>query len=66
MEPVVRWTLAAPDPERVPRPNVEARLAMLRAALGPAGADLPAEDKDHLLRAALLLTSPMTWLYWRD
>src|SRR5579863_10190163 len=29
MENSVRWTLAAPDPERVPRPSVQARLSML-------------------------------------
>jgi hypothetical protein len=33
MENVIRWTLAATDPQRVPRPNVAARLAMLRTAL---------------------------------
>jgi AcrR family transcriptional regulator len=65
MENVIRWTLAATDPERVPRPNVQARLAMLRAALGDqAGSD---DDTARLrLRAVLLLTSPMAWLYWKD
>jgi AcrR family transcriptional regulator len=58
-ETVIRWMLAAPDPERVPRPNVSKRLAMLRTALG-------GTDDDHLLRAMLLLTSPMAWLYWHD
>ena len=64
MENVVRWTLAGTDPQRVPRPNVEARLAMLRAALGDQ-ADRD-DDTAHLLRTVLLLTSPMAWLYWQD
>jgi len=65
MENSVRWTLAAPDPERVPRPNVGTRLAMLRTALGdPAGPG--AENAELLLRLVLLLTSPMAWLYWKD
>jgi hypothetical protein len=65
MEKVVRWTLAATDPQRLPRPNVEARLAMLRTALGgqAGGADDAAQ---FLLRTVLLLTSPMAWLYWKD
>jgi len=65
MENVVRWTLAATDPERIPRPNVQARLDLLRTALGT-----PAEGDDHgaqfLLPTVLLLTSPMAWLYWKD
>jgi hypothetical protein len=64
-ENLIRWTLAATDPERVPRPNVEARLAMLRAALGEqSGKDDDAAQ--FLLRTVLLLTSPMAWLYWKD
>jgi len=69
IENVVRWTLAATDPERVPRPNVEARLALLRGALGGAadGNDDGNDDTArYLLRAVLLLTSPMAWLYWSD
>jgi AcrR family transcriptional regulator len=65
MENVVRWTLAAADPERVPRPNVQARLAMLRTALG----DQTETGDDaalFLVRTVLLLTSPMAWLYWKD
>ena len=65
MENVIRWTLAATDPQRVPRPNVQARLAMLRTALGAqAGSDDDTEQ--FLLRTVLLLTSPMAWLYWKD
>jgi AcrR family transcriptional regulator len=66
MENVVRWTLAAPDPERVPRPNVQARLAMLRTALRDVLADLDDDTAQFLLRTVLLLTSPMAWLYWND
>ena len=65
MESVVRWTLAATDTERVPRPNVEARLALLRGALGDA-AEGDDDSARFLLRAVLLLTSPMAWLYWKD
>jgi AcrR family transcriptional regulator len=65
MENMIRWTLAATDPQRVPRPNVRARLDMLRTALG-----VQADDDDDtarfLLRTVLLLTSPMAWLYWKD
>jgi AcrR family transcriptional regulator len=63
MENVIRWTLAATDPQRVPRPNVAARLAMLRTALG---AQADSDDAQFLLRTVLLLTSPMAWLYWKD
>jgi AcrR family transcriptional regulator len=64
MENMVRWTLAATDPQRVPRPNVEARLDMLRTALGGQAED--GDDAQFLLRTVLLLTSPMAWLYWKD
>ncbi|HUA41109.1 MAG TPA: TetR/AcrR family transcriptional regulator [Streptosporangiaceae bacterium] len=65
MEHSIRWTLAAPDPEGVPRPNVDARLSMLRAALGsPAEED--GDAAQFLLCTVLLLTSPMAWLYWKD
>ncbi len=65
MENSIRWTLAAPDPERVPRPNVPARLAMLRTALGDRGED-DGDAAQFLLRTMLLLTSPIAWLYWKD
>lgn len=38
---MARWTLAAPDPERLPRPNAAAQLAMLRRALGDATTGVP-------------------------
>jgi len=66
MESVVRWTLAAPDPARVPRPNADSRLATIRRALGDAIAGESAADREHLVRVVLLLTSPMAWLYWKD
>jgi AcrR family transcriptional regulator len=65
MENVIRWTLAAADPQRVPRPNVQARLDMLRTALGDQ-AGTGDEAARFLLRTVLLLTSPMAWLYWKD
>ncbi len=65
LENVVRWTLAATDPQRVPRPNVAARLDMLRTALGDQ-ADGDDDEAQSLLRTVLLLTSPMAWLYWKD
>ena len=62
-ENTIRWTLAGTDPQRVPRPNAQARLAMLRTALGIEPGDQTAE---FLVRTVLLLTSPMAWLYWND
>lgn len=64
LESTIRWTLAAPDPQRVPRPNSDARLDMLRAALGLGDDEKP--ETQFLLRTVLLLTSPMAWLYWKD
>jgi AcrR family transcriptional regulator len=66
IENTVRWTLAAPDPERVPRTNTQARLGMLRTALHDILDDLDDDTAQFLLRTALLLTSPMAWLYWKD
>jgi len=66
IESVVRWTLAATDPQRVPRPNVQARLALIRTALGGQADDDDDDDAQFLLRTLLLLTSPMAWLYWKD
>jgi len=65
LESVVRWTLAGTDPDRVPRPNVQARLDMLHTALGDqVGPD--GEVTEFLVHTVLLLTSPMAWLYWKD
>jgi AcrR family transcriptional regulator len=66
IENTVRWALAAPDPERVPRPNAAARLAMLRTALAGVLENLDDDTARLLLHTVLLLTSPMAWLYWKD
>jgi AcrR family transcriptional regulator len=66
MENVIRWTLAAPDPVRVPRPNVAPRLDVLRRALTEPLSHLDEADGELLLRTVLLLTSPMAWMYWKD
>jgi hypothetical protein len=66
MENTVRWTLAAPDPERVPRPNARTRLGVLRTALREVLQDLDDDTAQLFLRTILLLTSPMAWLYWKD
>ena len=65
MENLIRWTLASTDPERVPRPNVQARLDMLRDALG-SQTDAGDDSAQFLLHTVILLTSPMAWLYWKD
>jgi hypothetical protein len=62
-----RWPPpAATGRQRVPRPNVAARLDMLRAALGGHAEGDDEDDVQFLLRTVLLLTSPMVWLYWKD
>jgi AcrR family transcriptional regulator len=64
-EAVVRWNLAAPKDQAV-RPSAEERLPVLRNALSAELADLPQEEAEYLLRAIMLLTSPMGLLYWQD
>jgi len=66
MEAIVRWTLAAPDQGRIPRPHAQARLAMLRTALSTKLEIMDDENGEFLIRTILLLTSPMAWLYWSD
>jgi AcrR family transcriptional regulator len=66
IENTIRWTLAAPDPERVPRPHAPARLGMLRTALRDVLAGVDDDTAQFVLRTVLLLTSPMAWLYWKD
>jgi len=65
-ENIIRWTLAATDPDRIPRPHAQARLDMLRTALGTGAGPQDTPDQEFLLRTVLLLTSPMAWLYWKD
>ena len=65
LEATTRWNLAAPQDEVV-RPKAAERVSTLRAALGPALADLTPADADALLRGLLLLTSPTSLLYWQD
>jgi len=65
-EQAIRWTLAAPDRERVPRPNVHARKAMLHTAAGHDLTELPPGEQEHVIRLLLLLSSPMAMLYWND
>ena len=63
-EPLVRWLLASPLGATTPRPHRSERIGMIRTALAAtAGSD---EDAQHIERTALLLSSPMAWLYWRD
>jgi AcrR family transcriptional regulator len=66
IEATVCWLLAAPDPAGVPRPNVERRLPVLREALADQLANMSPTEADHMLRAVLLITSPMALLYWKD
>ena len=65
MEATARWNLAAPQ-DAVIRPDLAERLAVLQDALGDTLADLAPTESDALLRAVLLLTSPIPLLYWQD
>jgi len=65
MESTTRWNLAAPQ-DAVVRPDASERLRTLREALGENLADLAPKESDALLRALLLLTSPIPLLYWQD
>jgi AcrR family transcriptional regulator len=66
MESTARWTLAAPEGEAVPRPSSTERLDMLREALGSALDDRSAAEAEFVLRGLLLLTSPLSLIYWQD
>lgn len=65
MESTTRWNLAAPQ-DAVVRPDASERLRTLREAMGENLADLAPKESDALLRALLLLTSPIPLLYWQD
>jgi AcrR family transcriptional regulator len=65
VEPLVRWLLASPLGASTPRPHRGERLDMIRVALGLD----PADDRPEAIfaeRLALLLSSPLAWLYWHD
>jgi AcrR family transcriptional regulator len=66
MEATIRWVVAAPAGEPVPRPSSTERLDMLREALGPGLEDRPAAETEFLLRGLILLTSSLSLLHWRD
>src|ERR1700736_5554948 len=51
LENSVRWTLAAPDPDRVPRPNATARLSMLHTSLQEGMSTLDGPSQEFLLRS---------------
>lgn len=65
MESTTRWNLAAPQ-DAVVRPDASERLRTLREAMGENLADLAPKESDALVRALLLLTSPIPLLYWQD
>ncbi len=65
MEATARWNLAAPQ-DAVIRPDAAERLGVLQGALGATLEDLAPTESDALLRALLLLTSPIPLLYWQD
>jgi len=64
-EAVARWNLTVPKEEAI-RPSSDERLQLLRSVLSRELSALPEEEGEHLLRAMLLLTSPMCILYWQD
>ncbi len=64
-EAVARWNLTAPKEDAI-RPSAEQRLPLLRSVLSRELGALSEEEGEHLLRAMLLLTSPMCHLYWQD
>lgn len=65
MEATTRWNLAAPQDEVI-RPNAEERMAILQDAASDLLAGLDSTESDALMRALLLLTSPIPLLYWQD
>ena len=65
MEATTRWNLASPQDEAV-RPNAEERMAILKEAAGDLLAELDPAEAEALMRALLLLTSPIPMIYWQD
>ncbi len=66
IEPLVRWTLANPIASSTPRPHRGDRMLLLQTALQEVLRELSAEDATRLECIALLLSSPMASLYWKD
>jgi AcrR family transcriptional regulator len=66
IEPLVRWTLSNPLARLTARPHRGERLDLLRTALGEILQSLSPTDAMHLERLALLLSSPLAALYWKD
>ena len=66
MEATTRWVFAAPAGEAIPRPSSSERLDMLRDAAGDALEGRSPAEVEFLLRGLLLLTSPLSLLYWQD
>ncbi len=64
-EAVLRWNLTAPKDEAI-RPPVEDPLNLLSSVLSSQLENTPKDEAQHILRAMLLLTSPMGFLYWQD
>lgn len=66
IESLVRWTLSNPLSETTERPHRGEREQLLRTALKPVLEHLSPADAARLERIALLLSSPMASLYWKD
>lgn len=66
IEPLVRWTLSSPLARVTERPHRTERLDLLRTALRDVLEHLSTGEARHLERLALLLSSPMVALYWKD
>ena len=66
IEPLVRWTLSNPLARTTERPRRGDRMGLLRAALAEVLSRLSPTDAAHLERLALLLSSPLASLYWKD
>ena len=64
-EAVARWNLTGPKEDAI-RPSAEERSVLLKNVLSAELEELPAKEAEFLLRAMLLLTSPMALLYWQD
>lgn len=66
MEATARRALAAPAGGATPRPSSTERLEMLRAVMGDGLDGRAAAESAFVLRGLLLLTSPLSLIYWQD